>query len=200
LSNPIHTTYGATMVESLKRRPLAGRLVCLAGYAMIASAIFCSPATSSLPGTSLGTYNVTGTLQGNTCGAGLAAPNPWTFTAQMSEDGTVFYWLLTSSGSEASGTLTSSTAATITSIQTANVDAPDAGLEGPCNLQSTTTIDLTLATGSPPATFAGTISYTFAAATGVSSTNDCTDQLSASGGTYDTLPCTASYVLAGTHQ
>jgi hypothetical protein len=122
----------------------------------------------------------------------------------MSEDGTVFYWLLSSSvsssESEASGTLTSSTEATITSIQTANVDAPDVGLEGPCNLQNTTTINLTLATGSPPATFAGTISYTFAAATGVSSTNDCTDQLSASGGMYDTLPCTASYVLAGTHQ
>jgi hypothetical protein len=162
--------------------------------------MFCSPATSSLPGTSLGTYNVTGTLQGNTCGAGLGALNPWTFTAQMSEDGTVFYWLPSSTGIEASGTLTSSTAATITSIQTQNVDAPDVGLEGPCNLQNTTTIALTLATGSPPPTFAGTMSITFAAATGVSSTNDCTDQLSSSGGTYDTLPCTASYVLAGALQ
>jgi hypothetical protein len=116
----------------------------------------------------------------------------------MSEDGATFYWEL-SGGSEVSGTV-STTQVSITSILTANVDAPDAGLEGPCNLQSTTAINLTLATSSPPATFTGTVSYTFAAATGVSSMNDCTDQLSASGGTYDTLPCTAAYSLTGTRQ
>jgi hypothetical protein len=173
-------------------------LVIMARGAIAAFAIACSPA-SPLPGTPLGTYNVVGTLESNTCGTGLGAPNPWTFTVQMSEDATVFYWEL-SGGSEVSGTMSSATQADITSIQTANVDAPDAGLEGPCNLQGSTAIDLTLATSSPPATFGGTITYTFAAAAGVSSTNDCTDQLSASGGSYDTLPCTAVYSLAGTHQ
>jgi hypothetical protein len=173
-------------------------LAIMARCAIAALAMSCSPA-SPLPGTPLGTYNVAGTLESNTCGAGLGAPNPWAFTVQMSEDATIFYWEL-SGGSEVSGAMSSATQVNITSIQTANVDAPDAGLEGPCNLQGSTAIDLTLATSSPPATFAGTITYTFAAAAGVSSTNDCTDQLSASGGSYDTLPCTAIYSLAGTHQ
>jgi hypothetical protein len=117
----------------------------------------------------------------------------------MSEDATTLYLEMTD-GTQLSGPMSSTTQASITSTQTANVDAPDAGLEGPCNLQSTTAINLALATSSPPATFSGTITYTFEAATGVSSTNDCTDQLSASGGTYDTLPCSANYSLAGALQ
>lgn len=179
-------------------RPLASWFVSVVGLATAVLAVGCSPA-SPLPGTPLGTYNVTGALQSNTCGAGLGAPNPWNFSVQMSEDAATFYWEM-SGGSQVSGTVSSTTQVSITSILTANVDAPDAGLEGPCNLQSTTVINLALATSSPPATFTGTISYTFAAATGVSSTNDCTDQLSASGGTYDTLPCTAAYSLSGTRQ
>jgi hypothetical protein len=182
----------------VESRSLSRLLVSVAALTTATLGTTCSPA-SPLPGTPLGGYNVTGALQGNTCGAGLGAPNPWSFSVQMSEDGTTFYWEL-SGGSEVSGTVSSTTQVSITSIQTANVDAPDAGLEGPCNLQSTTAINLTLATSSPPATFTGTVSYTFAAATGVSSMNDCTDQLSASGGTYDTLPCTATYSLTGTRQ
>jgi len=156
-------------------------------------------APTPLPGTSLGTYNVTGTLGTNTCGAGLGAPNPWTFTAQMSEDGTTLYWEI-AGGSELSNTMSSSTHVSITSVETANVDGSDAGVQGPCNLQNTTALALTLAADTPPSTFTGTITYTFVAATGVSSTTDCTDQLSTAGGSYDTLPCTASYSLAGTRQ
>jgi hypothetical protein len=181
---------------------IEGRSVLRRGAAVALTAtalVSCSASGSSLPGTSLGTYNVTGTLQSNTCGTGLGAPSPWTFTLQMSEEATTLY-LQMADGSQLSGPMSSTTQASIISTQTANVDAPDAGLEGPCNLQSTTEINLALATSSPPATFAGTITYTFAAATGVSSTNDCTDQLSASGGTYDTLPCTASYSVAGALQ
>jgi hypothetical protein len=159
----------------------------------------CSSSPSPLPGTSLGTYNVTGTLGTNTCGAGLGAPSPWTFTAQMSEDGTSLYWEM-SGGSEVWGTMSSATQVNITSIDTANVDTSEAGVAGPCDLTGTTALDLTLAASSPPSTFTGTISYTFAAATGVSSTTNCTDQLSVSGGPYDTLPCTATYSLTGTHQ
>jgi hypothetical protein len=156
-------------------------------------------APTPLPGTSLGTYNVTGTLETNTCGAGLGAPNPWTFTAQMSEDGTTLYWEI-AGGGELSNTMSSSTQVSITSVETANVDGSDAGVEGPCNLQNTTALVLTLAASTPPSTFTGTLTYTFVAATGVSSTTDCTDQLSTSGGPYDTLPCTASFSLTGTRQ
>lgn len=170
----------------------------LAAWATAAMAISCGP-TSTLPGTSLGTYNVVGTLGTNTCGSSLGAPSPWNFTVQMSEDGSTFYWA-PSTGSQLSSTMASSTSVSITSVTTANADPTEAGVEGPCDLQSTTAINLTLAASSPPPTFKGTLSYTFTAATGASSTTDCTDQLSASGGPYETLPCTASYTISATHQ
>lgn len=173
---------------------LAPAAVCV----LAAFTLSCGP-TSNLPGTALGTYNVTGTLGTNSCGSGLGAPNPWTFTVQLSEDTGTFYWEQTGGTAALSSAMTSSTQVDITSIETANVDGTDAG-EGPCDLTSTTSIDLALAPGSPPATFHGTITYTFAASTGVSSTTDCTDQLSASGGTYDTLPCTANYTITASHQ
>jgi hypothetical protein len=69
-----------------------------------------------------------------------------------------------------------------------------------CDLQQTTVLALTLATTSPPATFTGSITYTFETATGVSTSSNCTDQLASSGGPYDTLPCTASYSLSASHQ
>jgi hypothetical protein len=167
--------------------------------AMLAGGVSACDPPADLPGTSLGSYSVSGTLVTNTCGAGLALPNPWTFTAQMSEDGTSLYWEISGS-SAVSGTMSSANQVNITAVDTANVDASDAGVEGPCDLTSSTAMDLTLAAGSPPPTFTGTVTYTFTAATGVSSTTDCTDQLSASGGPYDTLPCTASYSLSGARQ
>jgi hypothetical protein len=172
--------------------------VTIAACVSAAFAISCEP-TSTLPGTALGTYNVTGTLGTNTCGTGLNAPSPWTFTAQMSEDGSTFYWE-PSGGTEMSSTMTSTTQVDISTTVTANVDATEAGAEGPCDLQSTTTVDLALAASSPPSSFTGSITYTFQASTSVSSTTDCTDQLSASGGPYDTLPCTATYSITGALQ
>jgi hypothetical protein len=170
----------------------------IVGCLSAALAISCGP-TSTLPGTALGTYNVVGTLGTNTCGSSLNAPSPWNFTTQMSEDGTTFYWE-PSTGAQLSSTMASSTSVSITSVETANVDTTEAGVEGPCDLQNTTAIDLTLAAGSPPSTFKGSITYTFTAATGASSTTDCTDQLAASGGPYATLPCTATYSVTASHQ
>ncbi len=176
-------------------------LATLAGCALAVLAVSCDP-VSTLPGTALGTYNVTGTLGANTCGSGIGAPSPWTFTVQMSQDGSTLYWD-PSVGSELSSTMTSSTVVNITSTVTANVDATDAGVEGPCDLTQATAIDITFAPSSPPAppsSFTGSITYSFSASTTVSATSDCTDQLSASGGSYDTLPCTATYSMVGTIQ
>jgi len=172
--------------------------VTVAACALAAATMSCGP-TSTLPGTALGTYNVTGTLGTNTCGSSLGAPSPWNFTVQMSEDGTTFYWD-PSTGTELSSTMASTTKVSIASTATANVDSTDAGVEGPCDLSSSTSINLTLAADSPPSSFSGSIVYTFAASTGASSTTDCTDQLAASGGPYTTLPCTASYTITATHQ
>jgi hypothetical protein len=181
----------------LARRSLS-LFTTLAACGMAAMTMSCGQ-TSALPGTALGTYNVTGTLGTNTCGSSLNAPNPWSFTAQASEDGTTFYWE-PSTGTELSSTMASSTSVSITSVETANVDTTEAGVEGPCDMTSTTAISLTLSADSPPSSLKGTITYTFAAATGASSTTDCTDQLASSGGLYETLPCTTTYTITGSHQ
>ena len=172
-----------------RSRPLVTVVAC----AIAALSMFCGPA---LPGTSLGTYNVTGTLVSDTCGNAM---NPWTFTVQMSEDGTALYWL-PSGASSSSGNLTSATKAVIATVVTANVDATEAGAPGPCDLTVASTLDVSLAAGLTPSTFTATYAQTISAATGVSSTNNCTDQLSSSGGSYATLPCTASYSFSGSRQ
>jgi hypothetical protein len=186
------------MVYRSSESCLSPRLFLTTAIALASFATSCGTAPG-LPGTSLGTYNVSGALVTNTCGASLGLPSPWTFTAQMSEVGTSIYWQI-SGGSMVSGTMSSATQVNITAIDTSNVDTSEAGVEGPCDLTSSTAMNLVLSAGSPPTSFTGAVGYTFTAATGVSSTTDCTDQLSAYGGPYDTLPCTASYSLTGMRQ
>ena len=154
--------------------------------------------SSSLPGTALGTYNVTGTLGTNTCGSLIGASNPWTFSVDLSKDGTTLYWENTSGSGLLSNTLSGSST-TLTSTTTANVDATEAGA-GSCYLQNTETIALTLASGSPPSGFTGTFTYAFAVATTISTNVNCGDQLASSGGTYATLPCTVAYSLKATRK
>jgi hypothetical protein len=55
---------------------------------------------------------------------------------------------------------------------------------------------LSIDTTTTPKTFTGTLTYGFAIVAG----SDCSDQLSAQGGTYDTLPCTVSYSLSASYQ
>jgi hypothetical protein len=142
----------------------------------------------------LGTYAVTGTLGVNSCGAGLGAPSPWKFSVQMSEDGQKLYWSNLDGSPPISNKLVNG-ATTITSTQTSNVDGtPDAG--GPCTMTRTDTLQLTLAQGTSPATFSGTLQYAFTIASGA----DCSDQLSANGGMYDALPCSMSYAIAGSRK
>jgi hypothetical protein len=169
--------------------------------ALAAGSGACAP-TSSLPGTALGNYDVVGTLGTNTCGSGVNASSPWDFTAELSQDGTTLYLAKSDGTDEVSGPLasTDATSATLISVVTANADESDSGVAGPCNLTLSTTFALTLAAGSPPKTFTGTAVYTYTPATAVSSNNDCTDQLSASGGPYSTLPCTVNYSLSATRQ
>jgi hypothetical protein len=165
-----------------------------AALVAVAMGAGCDPNT--LPGTSLGTYSVTGTLTMNSCGAGAMAPDPWTFSVQMSEDGSTLYWSSESEGqTPLSAPIDASSRAILTSVVQQNVDGT-AQLAGPCLLERDDTIDLTLGSGSPPPTFSGTITYTFLAA----ANSDCGDQLSVTGGPYDTLPCTIEYAVTGASQ
>jgi hypothetical protein len=143
----------------------------------------------------LGTYAVTANLGPNSCGTGLAAPTPWKFDVQMSEKGATLYWSNLDGNPPLSSAITADSAM-LTATESASVDtAPDGGA-GPCTLTRTDTLKVNLASGSPPPTFQGTIEYAFSAPGGV----DCSDQLSANGGTYDTLPCSVSYAMTGVRQ
>lgn len=155
--------------------------------------------SDSLPGTSLGTYQVVATLGANSCGAGVAPKNPWRFTVELSKDGTTLYLANTDGTDEVSGPFatTDETSATLVSAVTENVNATGAA---PCNLTLSTSYALSLPAGSPPATFSGTASYDYSVASAVSSSTDCTAQLASNGGKYTTLPCTVNYKLNATRQ
>jgi hypothetical protein len=185
-----------------RRQTRLGRFwVLFPALAVAVALAACVANSSSLPGTSLGKYDVVATLGTNTCGSGINASNPWDVTVELSKDGTTLYLANTDGSDEVSGTLDSNgTTATLISAVTANVDGSDAGGPGPCNLTLSTSFALTLSSDSPPKTFAGTAAFTYSVATAVSSTTNCTDQLASSGGKYSTLPCTVNYTLKATRQ
>jgi hypothetical protein len=171
------------------------RLAALAGAGFACASVLLNCSSNPLPGTQLGTYRVVATLQKNTCGAGLGAPDPWTFDVQLSEQGTTLYWSWLDGNAPLKNTLTGNTVS-LTDDRTGNVDSSADGGAGPCTMQRADTVRVTLASGSPPASFQGTIQYAFSASGGA----DCSDQLSASGGNYDALPCSVSYTTTATRQ
>jgi hypothetical protein len=136
----------------------------------------------------IGNYAVTGTLQTNTCGAGLAPPSPWNFTVQLSQKDSTLYWNTLDGSPLKYGDLVGSQA-TLEGGSDSVVDTGPDGSAGPCSMSRSDVIVITL-TGSPPTAFNGTLTYTF----DVDSGSDCSDQ----SGTYDTLPCSISYAVSGT--
>ncbi len=147
-----------------------------------------------MPGTTLGIYTVSGVMQTNTCGAGLEAPSPWKFNVELSQQTSTLFWNAMDGSPLLTGTVAGS-AVTMDDTSSGNVDGtPDGGL-GPCTMSRSDVLALTLAAGAPPSGFTGTLTYSFAAVAGSS----CSDQLSAQGGIYDTLPCTVSYNLNGSY-
>jgi hypothetical protein len=166
-----------------------------------------------MPGTPLGTFNVTGTLASNTCGAGQNAPNPWTFQVQLSLDGSVLYWWDGDAGDPyLSGVLSGGVAsfddsetgydpadASASCAQTSNGNWYNPQTSAPCTPPAGCTMTRSdayaITLGSTKTTFTGTLGYTFTVASG----SDCSSQLSSAGGTYDVLPCTLTYSLTASH-
>jgi hypothetical protein len=171
------------------------RLAALAGAGFACASVLLNCSSTPLPGTQLGTYRVDAALKTNTCGAGLAAPNPWTFDVQLSQQGSTLYWSWLDGNAPLKNTL-SGNAVSLTNSRTSNVDSNGDGGAGPCTMQRADTVQVTLAAGSPPASFQASIQYAFSASSGA----DCSDQLSASGGTYDVLPCSVSYTATAARQ
>jgi hypothetical protein len=160
---------------------------------LVALGVGCSD--SPLPGTLLGTYRVVADLQANACGAGLAAPNPWTFDVQLSQKTTTLYWSWMDGSAPLSNTLDAQAHTSLTTTRTGNVDGTMSAL-GPCTMQRQDGVQITLGHGSPPSGFVATIQYSFAAAGGA----NCADQLAASGGMYDALPCSIRYTATAARQ
>ena len=146
---------------------------------------------SPMPGRVLGTYTVTGQSKSNTCG--LGAPDPWKFTVQLSMQGSTLYWSWLDGSPLLSAPTASGGQVSLKNSQQVNADSTDAGL-GPCTLVRDDAIELTLASGSTPGSFAGSIAYTYTPANG----STCTDVLSASGGSFSNLPCTVTYGVTAT--
>ncbi len=168
----------------LRRPTFAFALLPFAG----ALAAGCSAAPS------LGSYDVTGQLQTNSCG--MAAPQPWVFDIQLSRQGATLYWNWLDGSPLLSGTLNAQSSATLAGTYSNNVDGSADGGIGPCWIDTADAIDVALAAGAAPATFSGSISNTFTVESGA----DCSDQLVASGGSFSALPCAVSYTLTGTRQ
>jgi hypothetical protein len=171
----------------MARRVASWRIAALAG----AMAIVCNACSDTpLPGRLLGTYKVVGEAQSNTCG--LGAPNPWTFDVQLSEKGTLLYWSWLDGKAPLSAPI-DALSTTLTASEQANVDGTADGRDGPCTMERSDRIPLALAAGWPPPTFTGTIVFAFSASPGA----DCSDQLTARGGLYATLPCGITYTVSG---
>jgi len=156
---------------------------------VIVASLSGSIASCTLPGTTLGTYDVKGTLGNDTCGA---APNPWTFNVMLSQNAATLYWSWMDASPILSGPITPEDHATLTGFQLHNVDSTATGM-GPCDLQRDDDLEVTLGAGSPASSFEGTIAYSFSPQVGA----DCSDQLARSGGMYASLPCSVSYTVVG---
>jgi hypothetical protein len=148
---------------------------------------------SALPGTALGTFSVTAKSASNTCGTALGLPDPWTFDAKMSKDGTKLYWNQADAQIYSGDLDSAGTTATITATSSSLAD--DAGFS-PCVIGRTDTLKIVLDNASTPSSVSGTIAFAFQA----SSANDCAMSLAVNGGTFQTLPCNVAYQFTGTKQ
>lgn len=163
------------------------------GLALVAALPLACESTE-MPGRAYGTYSVTGKLSTNSCGSSVDAPDPWTFTVDLSKDGSTLYWNWNDGRALLSGVVDDEALSTTIESTVAGAADSDGGTSN-CSMQRHDAFALKLATGEPPGTFDGGITYTFSTLSG-----DCSSELSSAGGEYQTLPCTISYTIDGTRQ
>jgi hypothetical protein len=139
------------------------------------------------PGTSLGTYAVTGTLKTQTCGASMQTQieDPWDFNVRLSRSGSILFWLQAAAPA-LSGIVDPSGNVTITTTQTYDLRSGDAGPY--CGVVRTDTFKAALGTAAVPTDFAGTITYHYELA----DNSVCGGLLT---GQFDAVPCDVSYDL-----
>jgi hypothetical protein len=140
------------------------------------------------PGTSLGTYAVTGTLKTQSCGASMQTQieDPWDFDVRLSRSGSILFWLQAAAPA-LSGVVDPSGNVTIKTTQSYDLSTNDAGTG--CSVLRTDTFKAALGTAADPTDFTGTISYHYELAEGAV----CGGLLA---GQFDVVPCDVSYDLA----
>lgn len=149
------------------------------------------------PGDGIGTFHVSASLVTSTCGT---APNPWEFDVKLRHDGTTLYWV--QGGGPVQGHVDATSHAVLTASASQTLRDADAQSKTPaCVVTRQDSLEVALDTGHAAAadiakadTFTGTLVYAFQP----TSDSDCSDQLVASGGGFDQLPCQVSYTLGGT--
>lgn len=145
------------------------------------------------PGEPVGAFHVTAKLVANSCGQ---ASNPWEFDVRLRHEETTLYWVQGSV--PVSGKVDASAHVVLTSTSSDTVRPADTRAAG-CVLTRDDKLDVILsdaASGAAvdPATttsFVGTLAYHF----GTTSDSDCSDQTTAGGGEFTTLPCDVRYEL-----
>jgi hypothetical protein len=164
----------------------------------IAVVTACSGKDPYNPGDPIGAFHVTGALMTTSCGA---TPNPWEFDVKLRHDATTLYWV--QGGAPIQGTVDATAHATLTSQTTSTLRDADAQKRiAACVVTRTDSLDLALDVGGVAATstniaeataFTATLRYHFEP----SSDSYCADQVTASGGDFDALPCEVAYTLGG---
>lgn len=150
------------------------------------------------PGAQLGTFHVSAKLLGTTCGQ---TPNPWEFDVRLNHDGQTLYWI--QGGAPISANVNVQTARTeLVSESIHDLRKADARAKlAACVVSRKDKLDVMLVgedTKPSPdpslaKSFVGSLSYVFAPTDG----SDCTDQLLATNGDFEQLPCSVEYEVAG---
>lgn len=138
------------------------------------------------PGTVLGLFHATARLESNGCGAGVDSPARHEFDLVLSRDAAALYWtqngftLVGSAGGD--GATWTYGAAALT--------------DGVCTLERQQVFAATLDDAEQPSSLQGTIRHDLTPAAGTS----CSGRTTATGGTFDNLPCQVSYVFSAQRQ
>jgi len=169
-------------------------LVVLAAATAILAGTGCSGKDPYRPGESIGVFHVTAKLTSSSCGKTL---DPWSFDVRLRHDKTTLYWV--QGDAPISGLVDPSAHALLKATATQTLRAADPKNQfAACGMARADVLDLVLAPLATPAvdlqpvtSFKGTLTYHFTATDG----SDCEDQLTASGGDFDVLPCDVKYEL-----
>lgn len=157
----------------------------------------CFGTDKASPGAPVGTFHVKASLTTSTCGA---PPNPWEFDVRLNRDGSTLYWI--QGQLPVAGDVDRMARTKMDTTVTSELRKADPSKKlAACQVMRKDSLEVLLATEDlkpavDPAdvhSFEGNLRYEFAP----TDDSECTDQLAASGGDFDSLPCVVQYTVTG---